>query len=37
MKIDVNNDYGMYYTTGTGGDQLDEDLCEIVDANNYYE
>ena len=35
MKIDVNNDYGMYYTTG--GDQLDEDICEIVDANNYYE
>ena len=33
MKIDVNYDYGMHYPTG--GDQLDEDLCEIVDANNY--
>ena len=35
MKIDVNNDYGMYYTTG--GDQLDEGLCEMVDLNNYCE
>ena len=34
VKIDHNNDYGMYYTSD--GERLDEGICEAVDTNVYY-
>ena len=34
VKIDHNNDYGMYYTFD--GERLDEGICEAVDTNYYY-
>ena len=34
VKIDVNNDYNLYYTSD--GERLDEGRCEAVDTNDYY-